>query len=169
MELFEGVSPIENWIINKADAFKLPIGGTMELLPLCNMKCKMCYIQQTKDEIKNQGRMLSCDEWVEIAKSAKEAGVLFLLLTGGEPLMYPEFKRLYTILTDMGFIITLNTNGTLINEEWADFFAERPCRRLNITIYGKDNKTYADLCHSPFGYTQICRTIKLLKDRNIPF
>lgn len=34
------------YLFKKADAFNVPIMGTFELTPICNMKCKMCYIQQ---------------------------------------------------------------------------------------------------------------------------
>lgn len=83
--------------------------------------------------------------------------------------MYPEFKRLYTGLLNMGIILTVNTNGTLINEQWADFFAEHPCRRLNLTLYGKNNETYARLCGNPEGFSQIMKAASLLKERNVPF
>lgn len=169
MELFESTTKFEEMLVAKADVMRLPIGGTMELLPLCNMDCKMCYVRMDKAQMESQGSMLSCEQWLEIARSAREAGVLFLLITGGEPLMYPEFRKLYTALTDMGFIITINTNGTLIDEDWADFFAERPCRRMNITLYGKDNATYADLCRNPRGFAQVSRAAQLLKERSIPF
>lgn len=169
MELFDGVSPVEQMLVAKADVMKLPIGGSMELLPLCNMNCKMCYIRQSREEMESQGRMLTCDEWLAIAESAKRAGVLFLLLTGGEPLLFPEFKRLYTTLTDMGFVLTINTNGTLIDEEWAALFAKRPCRRMNITLYGKDDETYRALCRNPQGFTQVQKAVKLLKERKVPF
>lgn len=169
MELFEGATKYEEFLIAKADVMRVPIGGTMELLPLCNMDCRMCYVRMTRTEMEAQGKMLSCDEWLAIARSARDAGVLFLLITGGEPLMYPEFRRLYTALTDMGFIITINTNGTLIDEDWADFFAARPCRRMNITLYGQDDATYADLCRNPIGFTQVSRAARLLKERDIPF
>ena len=76
------------------------------------------FIQQ---EVQSQGRLRSLDEWISLAKQMKDAGTLFLLLTGGEPLLFPQFKELYCVLKDMGMILTLNTNGTLINEEWAEF------------------------------------------------
>ena len=141
----------------------------MELLPLCNMNCKMCFIRQSPEEMKKQGRMLSCDEWLRIARKAREAGVLFLLLTGGEPLIYPEFRRLYTALTDMGFVVTINTNGTLVDEDWADFFAARPCRRLNITLYGESDEAYGRLCGNPHGHTQLLRALRLLKERKVSY
>ena len=169
MELYDLLSPVETALGRKADALRLPLGGSMELLPLCNMNCKMCFIRQDPEEMKKQGRMLSCDEWLRIARETKEAGVLFLLLTGGEPLLYPEFKRLYTALTDMGFVITINTNGTLIDEDWADFFASRPCRRMNITLYGDSDEAYARLCRNPNGHSQLMAALKLLKERDIPY
>lgn len=169
MHLYDLTSPAEYRIAKKADAMRIPLGGSMELLPLCNMNCKMCFIRQNPEEMKKKGRMLSCDEWLKIAKEAKEAGVLFLLLTGGEPLFYPEFKRLYTELMDMGFILTINTNGTLIDESWADFFASRPCRRLNITLYGESDEDYKRLCHYPKGHTHLMQALKLLDERKIPY
>lgn len=169
MQLYDLMSPVENMLAIKADLAREPLGGTMELLPLCNMDCKMCFIRQNPNEMKKQGRMLSCDEWLKIAQDAKENGVLYLLLTGGEPLLYPEFKRLYTELTNMGFIITINTNGTLIDEDIVNLFANRPCRRLNITLYGTDDETYSRLCKNPYGYSQIMNAVSLLKERNIPF
>ena len=171
MELFDTISmqDHEQFLIHKAKYFKIPIGGTMELLPLCNMTCKMCYVQKTKKEMEKEGHMLNCDQWLEIADKMKEGGVLYLLLTGGEPLLFPEFERLYNTLCKMGFIITVNTNGTLINEYWADVFAKSPCRRLNITLYGKDDETYKFLCGNEKGFSQVMNAVKLLKERNVPF
>lgn len=169
MELFHIDNPLEELLARKASHSFSPLGGTMELLPLCNMDCRMCYVRQTRAQMEAQGRMLSCDEWLAIAEDLKENGVLYLLLTGGEPLMYPEFDRLYTTLTHMGFIISINTNATLLDEKWADLLAKYPCRRLNITLYGKDDETYGRLCNNPQGFTHVARAAKLLREREIPF
>lgn len=169
MELFETHSEIESYITARASVLNQAIGGTMELLPLCNMHCKMCYIYHSKAEMEKEGKMLNGDQWLRIAQDLKDNGVLFLLLTGGEPLLHPDFKRIYATLLTMGFVITLNTNATLINEEMADFLAENRCRRLNISIYGTDDAMYGALCGNPRGFTQMSRAVKLLKERNIPF
>ena len=67
----------------------------------------------------------------------------------------------------MGMVITVNTNGTLIDEKWAAFFGENKPRRINITLYGNDEKTYRDLCHYPGGFEKTVRAIKLLKDHGV--
>lgn len=169
MDLYHIDNHFDEILARRADQTFTPIGGTFELLPLCNMDCKMCYIHQTQKQVLGQGRLLECDEWLSIAKLAKENGVLFLLLTGGEPLLYPEFERLYTTLTTMGFVITVNTNATLLDEYWADIFEAQPCRRLSITLYGKDNETYQQLCNYPAGFTKVMKAAGLLKDKKIPF
>ncbi len=169
MELYHASTNAEKLLCMKADLTHTPIGGTMELLPLCNMDCKMCYVRLTKEEMNARGRMLSCDEWLRIADEAVQQGLLFLLITGGEPLMYPEFKRLYATLSQKGLVLSVNTNGTLIDEEMADFFAQYGCRRLNITLYGKNDETYGALCRNPRGFTQVMNAAKLLKARDVPF
>lgn len=169
MELFDITEPIQERMANVAVKKRLPLGGTMELLPMCNMDCKMCYVRLSKEQMEKQGHLLTCEEWIRIAESAKDAGVLTLLLTGGEPLLYPEFDRLYTALTGMGFLLSMNTNGTLIDEQKADLMASRPIRRVNITLYGPDDETYGRLCNNPKGFTQVMRAVRLLEERNIPF
>lgn len=108
---------IASYLSDKAIKNKIPLSGTFELSPICNMDCKMCYVKMTKSEVEKVGRLRTTDEWIKIAEDAREAGMLFLLITGGEPLLYKGFKELYLKLVKMGLIITINTNATLIDEE----------------------------------------------------
>ena len=62
-------------------------------------------------------------------------------LTGGEPLLYPAFRAVYLAVRKRGMIVTVNTNGTLLNEDWAAFFAKNPPRRVNVTLYGHRKRT----------------------------
>lgn len=93
--------------------------------------------------------------------------MLFLLLTGGEPFLYPEFKELYQELSAMGFVISINSNATMINEEIVAYLKENPPFRINITLYGASDETYERLCHNPQGYTQVTRAIQMLRDAGI--
>lgn len=56
----------------------IPISGTFELTPMCNMKCEMCYVRMSKDEIKESGgRFRKKAEWIKLAQDAKEQGIGF--------------------------------------------------------------------------------------------
>ena len=46
----------------------------------------------------------------------KEAGCLYLLLTGGEPLLREDFPEIYTFAKHNGFLVTVFTNGTLLTD-----------------------------------------------------
>lgn len=161
------MNPIEQNICNKADLARIPIAGNIELLPLCNMDCKMCFAKMTKSQMEAHHRMYNYKEWIEIARQASQAGTVFMLLTGGEPFLYPNLKELYFELKKMGYILSINTNGTLIDDEIADWLAQSPPRRLNITLYGASDETYATLCNNPKGFTQVMSAIEKLKARNI--
>ena len=145
MDAFDGILKIEEKLVTKATIANIPIGGTFELLPLCNMNCDMCFIRLSKSEMNRIGTLKSADEWLRIAKEMKEAGTLFVLLTGGEPFLYPEFIKLYQGLKKLGMIITINTNATLVTEEIAQVLGKDKPRRVNITLYGASNKTYEKL------------------------
>ena len=163
----ETASTVERMLLEQAKRTMTPANGSIELLPLCNMNCDMCYVRLSREEMEQHGRLRTADEWLEIGRQMKEAGVLFLLLTGGEPFLFPEFRRLYLGLREMGMILTINTNGTLIDEDLAAFFGKYKPRRVNITLYGTDEKTYAELCHYPGGFEKTLNGIRLLRKNGV--
>lgn len=167
MELMEDGTTIEQQMFAMATEKKVPLYGVLELLPLCNLNCDMCYVRMSREEMEEVGRLRTMEEWTKTAEDMMRAGTLFVLLTGGEPLLYPHFRELYQKLRELGMIITINTNGTLIDEAWADFFAENKPRRINITLYGASNETYERLCHYPGGFDKAVNGIRLLRERNI--
>ena len=158
---------VEKMMLQRAASVQRPINGSLEILPLCNMNCDMCYVRLSYAETEMKGGLHTTNEWISLGREMQRAGVLFLLLTGGEPLLFPDFKRLYVELKQMGMVLTINTNGTLLDEEWADFFAENKPRRINITLYGADDRAYETLCHYPGGFEKTLRAIRLLKERDV--
>ena len=164
-----GSSVLVEHLHRRADVQGIPLSGTFELTPMCSMSCKMCYVRMTAEEVKATGKRLrTVEEWLEIARVMKEQGTLLLLLTGGEPLTYPGFRELYRELRKMGFVISINSNATLIDEETVKWFAEDPPQRINITLYGASDETYLRLCNHATGYTVVTKAIEMLQDAGIP-
>lgn len=155
---------IERDLINQASINKRPFGGGFELTPYCNLSCRMCYVKDLRLGLK----VLSGAQWLEIGRQAVEAGVFGVVLTGGEPMLHPDFKMIYTGLRNMGLILTINTNGTMIDEAMADFLAENMPRRVNISLYGADRACYEELCGVPDAFDKTIRAIELLQARNVP-
>lgn len=130
---------------NKAILQHFPASGTFELTRKCNFNCKMCYVHST-DTSKDID--LPAERWLEIAREAKEMGMLFLLLTGGEPMIYKQFTYLYKELIKMGFVISINTNLSAVTDEIFELFKAYPPSRLNVSLYGMSEDTYEDLCEN---------------------
>lgn len=158
----------EAFLLRRAAKTGVPITGSFELTPLCNLNCKMCYVRMNRTEQEKISRLQTAEEWTALAEKLRDAGTLFLLLTGGEPLLYPAFRAVYLAVRKLGMIVTVNTNGTLLNEDWAAFFAKNPPRRVNVTLYGASGETYKSLCGDETGYAKAMRGIQLLQAHGVP-
>ena len=155
------------YLYQKASAAGIALSGTFELTPVCNMDCKMCYVRLSHQEQQAIAPLATAEKWLKLAREAKDAGMLYLLLTGGEPFLHPEFRQILEGLHKMGFVITLNSNGTLIDEKTISWLKACPPVRINISLYGASNETYAQLCGNPQGFTQVTNAIALLKNAGI--
>ena len=163
----EWLDPFYKAVWEKAYADAIPISGTFELTPRCNFNCPMCYVHLPENEIKKHGTELTGAEWIRIAQEAKEAGTTWLCITGGEPLMHPEFEIIWRELTQMGFFITLQTNASLLTE-YEKLFEECPPRACKITLYGSNDQVYRDVCRVENGFTKADAGISMLRQMKIP-
>jgi len=158
---------IEKYLEAKARKNRTLLSAKIELLPVCNLNCRMCYIRTDMETVRTQGGLLPVEKWLFLAKQLREAGTLFLLLTGGEIFMYPEFERLYEGLCKMGFLITLNTNATMIDEKRIDWLSKKPPQLVSISLYGASDETYESLCGQKHAFSKVDRAINLLIEKGI--
>ncbi|MBR4435593.1 MAG: radical SAM protein [Clostridia bacterium] len=160
--------PFIRYLYRKAAATGTPLSGTFELTPRCNFDCKMCYVHLTKGQQCERGRELTADEWLSIADDAVRSGLVILLVTGGEPLLRPDFKEIFRTLNGMGLVTGVNTNGSLIDDDMISFFKCYTPNRMNISLYGASPETYERLCGNADGFYKTIRAIKKLAENNIP-
>ena len=160
---------ISDYLFRKASAKKIPLQGAFELSPVCNFSCKMCYLRKTPEQIAQSGRKLKdWREWLKLAEQCLNEGTLYLLLTGGEPFLYPHFRELYMELHKMGFVLSINSNGTMIDRKTADWMMDFAPSRVNITLYGASPETYGRICGNPDGFNRAVTAIRMLKEAGIP-
>ncbi len=158
---------VTEYLYRKATSVGMPFSGTFELTPVCNMDCKMCYVRLSRQEQESKSPLADAERWLKLAQEAKDAGMLYLLLTGGEPFLHPQFRQIMEGLHQMGLLICVNSNGTMIDEDTVAWLKNCPPVRLNISLYGASDETYAQLCGNPMGFTQTFNAIRLLKEAGI--
>lgn len=160
---------LSEFLYRKATRKKIPLSGTFELSPVCNFSCRMCYVRKTPREVLAHDRkVMTLEQWLEIAREARDAGLLYLLLTGGEPFLWPDFWTLYDELIAMGILISINTNGSLIDDAAIAHLKRLPPRRVNITLYGGCDETYERLCGAKHMFSRVDRAITGLIEAGIP-
>lgn len=159
---------VRDYLFRKASLMKIPLAGTFELSPVCNFACKMCYVRKTSAQLKKEGKHLySAEQWIQLANECKEAGMLYLLLTGGEPFLYPGFRTLYEKLHSMGLVLSINSNASMIDDETIAWLKNHAPAIINITLYGASEETYEKVCGNGGAYHKVIDAILKLKREGI--
>lgn len=159
---------IQDRIYEKASYAHIPIMCSFELLPLCNLSCKMCYVRKSMDYVRAHGGLKDAEWWLSLAKDAADHGLLYPLLTGGEPFLHPEFAKIFTGMLELGLQVSINANGTLIDRKWAEFLNEHRPTRINLTLYGASEESYRRLCGDGSAFHKVRHAVELLKEYDIP-
>jgi MoaA/NifB/PqqE/SkfB family radical SAM enzyme len=160
--------PLVRELHRRAAAQRQPVNGTFELTERCNLACRMCYVCQVSGDAALRAKELPAAAWLELARQAVDNGMVFLLLTGGEVFLRPDFFEIYTPLTRLGLILTLFTNGTLITQALAARLAEAPPNRTEITLYGATAATYEAITGVHGSYARCCAGIEALVKHRVP-
>lgn len=141
-----------------------PTEGTFELTIRCNLHCKMCLFRHDDSEnAKLMAEELTAEQWIDMARQVAEAGTLQLLITGGEPLIRPDFCEIWEGIYKQGFIITLYTNATLVTPRIIETLQKYPPHKIGVTIYGASPETYKMVTGSAAAFEQTLAGIRQLK------
>jgi radical SAM protein with 4Fe4S-binding SPASM domain len=147
---------------------RVPLQVSIEVTRRCPLECLHCYNNLPMGDLEAKQRELTKEEHFRVLDELVEMGCFWILYTGGEIFARKDFLEIYTYAKQKGFLVTLFTNGTIINEQIADYLAEWPPFAIEITLYGRTRKTYEALTAIPGSYDRCLRGIRLLKERGLP-
>lgn len=140
---------------------RIPLTVTIEIIGQCNFRCVHCYIGDScrKD-------ILTYEQLVDFGNQIIEMGCLYVILTGGEVLLHPDFERIYLFFAQKGMCVSVFTNGSLITKRIIDLFVKFPPRVVEITMYGFSPTTY-ELVTKTNQFDAVKQNILLLKKNSI--
>jgi MoaA/NifB/PqqE/SkfB family radical SAM enzyme len=153
---------INEELIRSAARNHTPLMGTFELTARCNLNCKMCYIHDLTNDKRASANELTAKQWIKTAEEAVKAGMLHLLLTGGEVFARQDFRSIYEALSSMGIYIRIITNAALIDRDTAAWLSKRPPARVEVTMYGATPGMYGRLCGDHKAYRRTVDGIRSL-------
>lgn len=157
---------ISTYLHGKGLKLGLPIGGNFELTARCNFDCPMCYVHLKQEDIDAQGRELTAQQWIDLARQARDQGMVFALLTGGEPFVRKDFFEIYHAMKQMGLMVSINSNGSMLSGEILQKLIEDPPFRINVSLYGGGNETYRRMCGQS-AYDRVVENIAALRAAGI--
>jgi radical SAM protein with 4Fe4S-binding SPASM domain len=134
----------------------------LEITARCNNDCAHCYINLPAGDQAARKKELSLEQISNIADQAVEMGALWCLVTGGEPLLRPDFFDIYQNLKKKGLLVSVFTNACLVTKKHAEFFKKYPPRDIEVTVYGVTEKTYEKISRQPGSYGAFMRGLDLL-------
>jgi radical SAM protein with 4Fe4S-binding SPASM domain len=116
-----------------------PLSGQIELTYQCDFKCPHCYCKGSE----HMGQELTTQEINDIFDAIAKEGCLWLTLTGGDPLLRKDFKKIYLYARKKGFIVTILTNGLRLTPDLTNFFVRYPPYAIEVTLNALEDKTYS--------------------------
>jgi radical SAM protein with 4Fe4S-binding SPASM domain len=149
---------------------RVPLSGSVELTWRCNLRCAHCYITGAESwpEIRRSQKELTTAEFCQLLDQIADAGCLYLLLTGGEPLVREDLWEIYLHAKRRGMLITLFTNGTLLDEAFVEKLSDWAPRWVEITLYGYTQATYERVTGVPGSHARCLKGIDLLLKHDVP-
>src|SRR5580693_10664530 len=94
----------------KATALGIPLSAHIDITWRCNERCVHCYLDH--DDLGE----LTYDEIEGLMTQMASAGVFFLTISGGEPLLRKDLFAIIRRAREMTFNVKLKTNAILIRE-----------------------------------------------------
>jgi len=146
---------------------RYPIGGSIELTERCNLNCVHCYINQPAEDPNIKAQELSTDEWEAVLDQMAAEGCLFLLITGGEPLLRDDFEEIFIHTRQLGMLVTVFTNASMLTPDHVELFEKWSLHSLEVTLYGGTEETYERVTGQPGSYDRCLRGIKLALDKGL--
>ena len=154
------LADLQLWDRTKAQ--QVPFSFDLEITARCNLDCRHCYINLAAGDRAAKRAELTLEEIGAIADQAISLGALWCLITGGEPLLRPDFAEIYLMLKKKGLLISVFTNACLVTEEHVKLFQEYPPRDLEVSVYGITPETYEAVTRRPGSYAAFRRGLDLL-------
>ncbi len=149
-------------IIESAFAKAIPLNCQVEVTYRCNHKCTFCYNSPTGEP------EMTTEQLFEVLRKISEFGVLYVTLTGGEPLCRKDFFDVAAEVRRLGMALRVYTNGYLLADPGTveRLAAVKPFE-LEISIHGARAETHEALTQLKGSFDSLLKALENLRKAGI--
>lgn len=128
----------------------------------CNFNCEHCYLAERKFAGLPRG------EKAQLVAMLRDAGVLWLQITGGEPTIDRDFLHAYEEAYRTGMMIEILTNGSRLHQPAVvEFLASMPPHKVKVSLYGATEESFDSLTRKPGAFKLLSKGLKAAKEAGI--
>lgn len=157
-----GRSFVESVLVRERSALGFA-RASYELNLGCNYDCEHCYLGL------KQFKGLDWPDRERLLYIMRDAGVLYLQLTGGEPLIDRLFPDVYRLAFELGMMLHISSNGSRLHHPpILDLLAAYRPYRVTVSVYGATEESYDGLTRRPGSFRKFTRGLAAAVEANIP-
>jgi MoaA/NifB/PqqE/SkfB family radical SAM enzyme len=145
---------------------RIPLRGTIDLTYRCNNDCRHCWLRLPPAPGGAAGE-LTAGEIRRLVDDARAMGCREWFISGGEPMLRPDFPEIFADITAKSAWYTLNTNGTLITPEIARLLRRKGTKL--VALYGATAEVHDAVTRTPGSFEALRRGVACLREAGAGF
>lgn len=151
----------ENYIFDLMTERQIPFTANIEITDRCNLKCKHCYRSQESLTLWN------LESFEKALIELKRMGTLHVVFAGSEPLMHPEILGFLALIEKYGFVLTLQSNATLLNDDILAALKRCTVKMVFVSLYTDKAELHDFITGHVGSYDKTIEAIIKLKNAGI--
>jgi MoaA/NifB/PqqE/SkfB family radical SAM enzyme len=136
---------------------------TLELTYACNLDCFYCYNDREKP-----GKLLSIEQYEVLLNDLARMQTMYLMLTGGEPMMHPQFFKIGRMARDLGFVTRVRTNGHSLSKTLAERMKQEVAPYMvEVSLHGATAEVHDRQTRVPGSFDRLLKNIATAKQAGL--
>lgn len=158
-----------NNIVSRSDIKKDMAGDNqlkslhIEVSNICNEKCVHCYLTQDKTN-----RLMEEKLFYKIAEDARNANVINITLSGGEPLVHHKISSFLSKCRNLDFSVNVLSNLTLLDDKIIREMKKNPLLSVQTSLYSMNADIHDSITHKKGSFEKTINNLIKLSKSGIP-
>ena len=132
----------------------------------CNFRCQHCDITGLRDN-KKEKRFFTPSDVKELSRQADEMGLAQIVITGGEPLIFPDFDEIVKAIDPQKFYIISDTNGWFLDAKRAKHLKSIGVDKIQLSLDSLNAKEHDEFRRRPGSHERCLRAIDAALDAGL--
>ena len=145
---------------------RIPLEGSLDLTYRCNNNCRHCWLRIPANSPEKENE-LTFDEIREIVDEARKMGCREWHVSGGEPMLRPDFSDIFDYITSKSASYSINTNGTLITPKIAKLLKRKGSKM--VALCGATAGVHDHITRTPGSFEATMQGFAYLKEAGAGF